>query len=57
MRSPNAGNERLQDMMGIMATERGGQVFATDERCSHVQFLVNLLNSFLFLGSALTTVL
>jgi N6-L-threonylcarbamoyladenine synthase len=27
------GNERLQEMMGIMARERGGQVFATDERC------------------------
>ena len=26
------GNERLQEMMGVMATERGGQVFATDER-------------------------
>jgi N6-L-threonylcarbamoyladenine synthase len=26
------GNERLQDMMGIMAKERGGNVFATDER-------------------------
>ncbi len=26
------GNERLQEMMGIMATERGGRVFATDER-------------------------
>ena len=26
------GNERLQEMMGIMARERGGQVFATDER-------------------------
>jgi len=25
-------NERLQDMMGIMARERGGSVFATDER-------------------------
>ncbi|KAJ6604774.1 Gcp-like domain-containing protein [Mycena vulgaris] len=25
-------NERLQDMMGIMAHERGGKVFATDER-------------------------
>lgn len=25
-------NERLQEMMGIMATERNGQVFATDER-------------------------
>ncbi|KAF9654260.1 O-sialoglyco protein endopeptidase [Thelephora ganbajun] len=25
-------NERLQDMMGIMARERGGNVFATDER-------------------------
>ena len=27
-------NERLQEMMGIMARERGGQVFATDERCA-----------------------
>lgn len=26
------GNERLQEMMGIMAQERGGRVFATDER-------------------------
>lgn len=26
-------NQRLQDMMGIMARERGGNVFATDERC------------------------
>lgn len=25
-------NERLQEMMGIMAEERGGKVFATDER-------------------------
>jgi len=25
-------NERLQEMMGTMARERGGQVFATDER-------------------------
>ncbi|KAI0824178.1 peptidase M22 glycoprotease [Trametes gibbosa] len=28
----STGNERLQDMMGIMARERGGNVFATDER-------------------------
>jgi N6-L-threonylcarbamoyladenine synthase len=28
----NSGNERLQEMMGIMAEERGGKVFATDER-------------------------
>ena len=27
------GNLRLQEMMGIMASERGGRVFATDERC------------------------
>ena len=27
-----AGNLRLQEMMGIMASERGGRVFATDER-------------------------
>jgi hypothetical protein len=26
------GNERLQEMMRIMAEERGGTVFATDER-------------------------
>ncbi|KIM48087.1 hypothetical protein M413DRAFT_439796 [Hebeloma cylindrosporum] len=25
-------NERLQEMMGVMARERGGQLFATDER-------------------------
>jgi len=25
-------NERLQEMMGIMASERGGNVYATDER-------------------------
>ena len=29
---PWAGNERLQEMMRIMAQERCGQVFATDER-------------------------
>ena len=28
----DSGNERLQEMMGIMARERGGNVFATDER-------------------------
>jgi len=27
-----SGNERLQEMMGLMAEERGGQIFATDER-------------------------
>jgi N6-L-threonylcarbamoyladenine synthase len=27
-----SGNERLQEMMGIMAEERGGKVFATDEK-------------------------
>lgn len=26
------GNLRLQEMMGIMAGERGGRVYATDER-------------------------
>ena len=25
-------NERLQEMMGLMARDRGGSVFATDER-------------------------
>ena len=29
----SSGNVRLQEMMGIMAEERGGSVFATDERC------------------------
>ncbi|KAH8689633.1 O-sialoglycoprotein endopeptidase [Talaromyces proteolyticus] len=29
-----ASNERLQEMMGIMARDRGGNVFATDERYS-----------------------
>ena len=28
-----SGNLRLQEMMGIMASERSGRVFATDERC------------------------
>lgn len=32
MRLTVVGNERLQEMMSIMASERGGQVFATDER-------------------------
>ena len=32
------GNERLQEMMGIMAKERGGQVFATDERFDTISF-------------------
>lgn len=31
-------NERLQTMMGIMARERNGQVFATDERSENGQF-------------------
>jgi len=26
-------NERLQQMMSIMARDRGGSVFGTDERC------------------------
>lgn len=33
-----SGNERLQEMMGIMAQERGGQVFATDERSDRSSF-------------------
>jgi N6-L-threonylcarbamoyladenine synthase len=31
-RLKHTGNERLQDMMGIMAKERDGSVFSTDER-------------------------
>jgi len=27
-----SGNERLQEMMGIMAGERGAKLYATDER-------------------------
>jgi N6-L-threonylcarbamoyladenine synthase len=30
-------NLRLQEMMGIMAAERGGKLYATDERCVPVQ--------------------
>jgi N6-L-threonylcarbamoyladenine synthase len=26
-------NKRLQEMMGIMCSERGGTLYATDERC------------------------
>ena len=38
------GNERLQEMMRIMAGERGGTVFATDERsAAFVSFCVTLL--------------
>lgn len=29
----SVGNMRLQEMMGIMASERGGKLYATDERC------------------------
>ncbi|QRW25281.1 glycoprotease/Kae1 family metallohydrolase [Rhizoctonia solani] len=32
-------NERLQEMMGIMAKERGGSVFATDERFVSIMVL------------------
>lgn len=47
---PFSGNERLQQMMGVMAQERGGQVFATDERSMisfglkgwHTQFSYNI---------------
>ena len=39
-------NERLQEMMGVMARERGGNVFATDERCVRAPpRLVHLLGS------------
>ena len=30
---------RLQEMMGVMARERGGSVFATDERCASSSWL------------------
>jgi N6-L-threonylcarbamoyladenine synthase len=30
----HAGNARLQEMMEIMVSERGGSIFATDERCA-----------------------
>lgn len=33
------GNMRLQEMMGVMARERGGSVFATDERCASSSWL------------------
>lgn len=33
-------NERLQEMMGIMAEERGGRIFATDERSITLTSLV-----------------
>ena len=31
-KEPLTGNLRLQEMMGIMAEERGGKIFATDDR-------------------------
>lgn len=43
-------NERLQEMMGIMCEERGGKLYATDERQVRCRFflllsytLINLL--------------
>ena len=41
-------------MMGIMAHERGGQVFATDER-SVSAFLVGLLRVKLFFAASAST--
>lgn len=41
-----AANARLQEMMEIMVGERGGSIFATDERCAplyHTLFLALLL--------------
>ena len=32
IRTTYAGNERLQEMMGVMAEERGAKLFATDMR-------------------------
>jgi N6-L-threonylcarbamoyladenine synthase len=34
-----SGNERLQEMMGVMAHERNSKVFATDERLMTVSLL------------------
>jgi hypothetical protein len=51
------GNVRLQEMMAIMAEERGGRVFATDERSVlHDTYLQNALNH-RETGSASTTAL
>lgn len=36
-------NERLQEMMGLMAKDRGGSVYATDERCGRVPPWVKIL--------------
>jgi hypothetical protein len=37
--TPNTGNERLQEMMAIMAEERGGKVFAMDEKWADRVFM------------------
>ena len=51
------GNVRLQEMMAIMAEERGGRVFATDERSVlHDTSLQDILNHH-ETGSASTTAL
>lgn len=39
-------NERLQEMMGLMAKDRGGSVFATDERCVLVVPSISSCSSF-----------
>lgn len=50
------GNERLQEMMGVMAQERGGQVFATDERSENSAHISLQKFTRWDAGSALTTV-
>ena len=53
------GNMRLQEMMAIMAEERGGRVFATDER-SVLRLILPFLREVLTrreIGSASTTAL
>ena len=38
------GNERLQEMMGIMARERGAKLYATDERYRIIlKYILNLI--------------
>lgn len=47
-------NMRLQEMMGIMAEERGGSVFATDERYVHGTLTSEEFSNTLYIGSVST---
>lgn len=48
-------NERLQEMMALMARDRGGSVFATDERYSAPRIILSEKQFNAYEGSVSTT--